>query len=210
MTNPEAILESLAQTARAGTVLAAAWHAALAVALLGLLCGWRPSMRTAGLLMTLPLASVALTAAWQRSPFNATLVGLAALTLAGLAFRLTSDAIGAGSTAARLLGSSVIGLGWFYPHFMQSGPPLSYFYAAPFGVLPCPTLAVVVGLAIVAGGFGSRVWSSVLAGLALFYGLFGTHVLGVFIDTFLTIGALLLLGLVWSRHGQPVPRAQQL
>jgi hypothetical protein len=208
MTNPEAIVESLAQTARAAVMLAAAWHAVLAVALLALLGGWRPSQRAAGMLMSLPLASVAVSAAWQRNPFNAVLLGLGALSLVGLAFRLKNEAISTGSTAGRILGSSMIGLGWFYPHF-NTGEPLSYFYAAPLGVLPCPTLAATIGLAIVARGFGSRAWSSALAGLGLFYGLFGTHVLGVFIDTFLTMGALVLLGLVWSRHGLPASQAPQ-
>jgi hypothetical protein len=67
------------------------------------------------------------------------------------------------------------------------------------GALPCPTLAVVVGFAYFAEGFESRLWSSILGGLGLFYGVVGTMLLGVTSDVVLTIGALMLLGRAWSR-----------
>jgi len=55
---PTAILESLTQIATVARPVAVLWHVALALALVALAIGWRPSKRVAALLLTTPLASV--------------------------------------------------------------------------------------------------------------------------------------------------------
>jgi hypothetical protein len=95
-----------------------------------------------------------------------------------------------------------------YPHFAVDSSPLAPLYASPLGVLPCPTLAAVIGLAILAQGLHSRAWATALALLGLFYGLFGTFVLRVFSDTFLTVGSLMLLGVAWSHASLPARRVR--
>ena len=39
---------------------------------------------------------------------------------------------------------------------------MAYAYASPFGLLPCPTLSVVIGLTLIFGGLQSTAWSVLL------------------------------------------------
>jgi hypothetical protein len=96
------------------------------------------------------------------------------------------------SNPAALIGLAAVAFGWVYPHFLEGGSSVRYLYAAPTGLVPCPTLSAVVGFALLAGGLGSRAWSLMLAAIGLFYGLFGTLRLGVFLDIGLIIGATAL------------------
>ena len=93
------------------------------------------------------------------------------------------------------MGSFLILFGWVYPHFLGTGSWLRYLYAAPAGLIPCPTLSFTIGFALLANGFSSRGYATVLGLLGLFYGLFGTFRLGVRIDLVLVIGSLALLTL---------------
>jgi hypothetical protein len=72
-------------------------------------------------------------------------------------------------------------------HFVRTGSPVSQFIGAPVGLIPCPSLSLVIG------GLSSRGWSLVLAVAGLFYGVFGATRLGVRIDLFLLAGAAALL-----------------
>jgi len=78
-----------------------------------------------------------------------------------------------GPAATTALGVAMIAFGWLYPHFLTFGPVTRYLVAAPMGLIPCPTLSLVIGFALLAGGLSSRAWSIVLAVVGLFYGLFG-------------------------------------
>jgi hypothetical protein len=89
-------------------------------------------------------------------------------------------------------GVASLSYGWLYPHFLDVDP-IAYLVAAPVGLVPCPTLAVVIGVALLGGGLGSRAWSLVLAALGLFYGLFGVFRLGVLLDLGLLLAATVLL-----------------
>src|SRR5678810_80921 len=91
----------------------------------------------------------------------------------------------------RTVGAAAIAFGWVYPHFL-AGPPLAYLYAAPFGLVPCPTLAVAIGFALLAGAPNDRAWNLVLAALGLFYAAFGIARLGVWLDLGLAIPAVTL------------------
>ncbi|PLW83854.1 hypothetical protein CWI75_00380 [Kineobactrum sediminis] len=84
----------------------------------------------------------------------------------------------------------MIGFGWLYPHFLDNTTSLVYLYAAPTGLIPCPTLSIVIGFTLILGGLGSRSWCLVLAMMGLFYGVFGAARLGVRIDGVLILGAL--------------------
>jgi len=88
---------------------------------------------------------------------------------------------------------ALIGFGWVYPHFLQTDTWLSYLYAAPAGLIPCPTLAVVIGASLAIGGLGSVAWSGVLCAMGAFYSLFGALHLGVDLDWVLLAGAVALL-----------------
>ena len=78
-----------------------------------------------------------------------------------------------------------------YPHFLD-GATWRYAYAAPLGLLPCPTLAFLIAVSLMVRGFESRAWISVLAPLGAIYGVIGVFTLGVTIDWALLAGAALL------------------
>jgi hypothetical protein len=206
MPAPDVLHGSLASLAQRAVALGVAWHAILAVALLALLLGWRPSQRLAGLLLAVPLASTGMAAWWGDNPFNALVLGAGAAVLALGSLRLAQGPVEKASSGTAPWALALVAFGWMYPHFATGSSPLSPFFASPLGVLPCPTLACVIGLTILARGFRARAWPTALAALGLFYGLFGTLALGVFMDTFLTIGALMLLGVTWSHASFPARR----
>ena len=68
----------------------------------------------------------------------------------------------------------------------------AYLYQAPLGLIPCPTIAAIAGVTLIADGFGSKAWSRLVGTLAAFYGLVGVLVLGVVIDVALIAGAVML------------------
>ena len=188
-----------AEIAERGVVIGAAWHVVLAMALAALLAGWRPSQRLAAVLLCVPLASVSASAWWFGDLFNALLFAGTTTGLGVIGLRLPARATPVGSHGIAFWGLGLIVLGWLYPHFFNSSSPWTALFGSPLGVLPSATLAAVLGLAILGRGLESRAWSSLLAGLGLFYGVTGTHLLHAFLDTSLTIGGLILLGIVWSR-----------
>jgi len=190
-TAPEILagLNAIANQARAAGI---GWHVALGLLIVSLLIGWRPTRRRLGFLLTLPLFSVAVLAAAYRNPFNFALPALAGTTLAWLARRLPNAPVHLDRTGWGAIGVLLFAYGWVYPHFLETESALSYLYAAPTGLVPCPSLAVAIGLALLVGGLSSPAWSWVLAGIGLFYGLFGMLRLGVLLDVGLVLGAAVL------------------
>jgi hypothetical protein len=93
----------------------------------------------------------------------------------------------------RRAGYGLLAFAWLYPHFLEPGSLLAYAYAAPMGVVPCPTLALVLGSTLLAQAAVPRWLARVLAGAGIFYGTFGVLRLGVAIDAVLLLGALLVL-----------------
>jgi hypothetical protein len=186
------ILDGLSAFANQATRVAVAWHILIGTALLALLGGWRPSERTARLLIGMPLASVAAVATVFGSPFNGLVFTASALAMTALAMRGDRGPVYLGSAWTRAIGLVMLAFGWVYPHFLNR-PAIDYLYAAPVGLVPCPTLAVASGFALLGNGLGSRVWALTLAAVALSYGLFGVLRLGVFLDIPLAIGAVALV-----------------
>jgi hypothetical protein len=193
MPSPEAILNGLSSIANQWWLLAAAWHAYFAVLVVGLILGARPSKRIGGILLALPLLSVSALAWTAANPFNGLLLGAAGLALIVLALRLPPEPVEIAAPWLVVAGAMMFVFGWVYPHFLDTFPPFAYLYAAPTGLVPCPTLSIVIGLALMVGGLDSRLWTSVLAVTGLFYGVFGALRLGVTIDVVLLLGALLAL-----------------
>lgn len=192
MPSADAILRDLSLMASTRWPVAVVWHGVLLLALLlALLPRLRPSRRLAAALCALPLISAGGLAALHGNPFNAIMLLALSAHLVLSARRIPEGALEAGPGWARALGAVTLAYGWVYPHFL-SGPAMRYLVAAPVGIVPCATLAVVVGLALLAGAFQSRRWSLPLALVALFYGLFGVLRLGVALDLGLTLGALAL------------------
>ena len=192
MPSPEQILAGLSAISNKATTVAIIWHLLVLGGLVAVLGRWRPSRRTLAVLLVLPLLSVA-GAAWAfGNPFNGTCFIVLAVALGVLGLRLPRVAASRGPTWTLVTGALIAGFGFFYPHFLESGSWLSYLYAAPTGLVPCPTISLVIGLALVADGLGSRAWCLTLAAAGLFYGLFGILRLGVYLDVGLLFGAAAL------------------
>lgn len=186
----DVVLAAATAIANEWRALAAAWH--IAVAALAVMLWRRVDGRSIAAVLALMPFSVATLAAWSGNPFNATIfaaVGLAMLTLAAtsVSAQLSFDTGRYGAT-----GATMCAVGWAYPHFLD-GPAWQYLYAAPLGLLPCPTLAFLIGVSLLTNSFGSKTWSLLLGSLGLFYGLAGVFALRVAIDWFLVAGAAVLL-----------------
>ena len=191
MPSAESVLSWAAGVANDWRWLAIAWHAGLGTLLIAVGAS-RVSERLLGFLLALPIASVALLAAVSGNPFNA--VALAILTILLLRSAASLPVAGAAVVSRRwaLAGAPLVALGWFYPHFLETNTWTAYAYAAPFGLLPCPTLAVVIGVTLALGGVRARGWNGMLAAAGLFYGGIGVFSLGVALDGGLMAGAILL------------------
>jgi hypothetical protein len=145
--------------------------------------------------------------AWlSGNPCNGTTFALFATALAGVAFSLPRGPIRISPPWLAIPGVCLVAFGWAYPHFLQSGSWATYLYASPLGLIPCPTLSAVAGVALVIGGLGSRGWSLILAGSGVVYGLIGWFRLGVTIDAVLLVGATTLSAAAVSRVGFPSVR----
>lgn len=188
MPTPADILAGLTAIARSGVAIAIAWHVVIAAAIAALVAGWRPSQRVARVALAAPLVSVAAFALAFDNPFNATVFAAGAAGLAVLGGAARSQRVVRGGALASIVGVASIAFGAFYPHFLEVSP-VAYAYSAPVGLVPCPTLALAVGLALLGNGLGSRAWALLLAALGVLYGLFGVLRLGVYLDAGLVVGA---------------------
>ncbi len=187
------ILATLTSISNDWTTLAIAWHVLMAAAIGAVALGWRPSRRLGAIALTIPLLSVGALAWGSGNPFNAIVFLLFAILLIVLGLRLPPDRVAPAPVWARVAGVFLIAFGWIYPHFLEGGSWLRYLYAAPTGLIPCPTLSVVIGLTLLASGFSSRAFSLCLGFLGMFYGAFGAFRLGVTLDIVLLAGSIILM-----------------
>lgn len=190
MPSPEEILVGLRAIANDWRLLAALWHGYFAVLALVIVFGVRPSRRIVGVLLALPLLSVSILAWAHTNPFNGASFALTAIVLLAIAGRLSRESVKIAPAWLAVPGVLMIGFGWMYPHFLNNATPMEYLYAAPTGLIPCPTLSIVIGFTMIMSGLRSRPWCLVLTIVGLFYGAFGASRLDVQIDWVLLLGAL--------------------
>jgi hypothetical protein len=191
MPTSEQILNGLREIANQWQILAVLWHGYFAVLAIGLLLGVRPSKRVAAMLLVLPLFSVSALAWTAANPFNGSLLAVAGIALIAIAMKLPDQHVRIAQSWSVSAGVFLFLFGWVYPHFLDTSSWMLYLYAAPTGLVPCPTLSIVIGLSLMLGGLNSRAWSLGLGAVGLFYGLFGVLRLGVTLDLVLLLGALL-------------------
>jgi hypothetical protein len=199
MPSPADLLVQLAAIANGAIAIAIGWHVVLLAAVGALIAGWRPTRVHARQLIALLFVSVATVGFAYGSYFNAIVfsgvaIGAFALVNRGLAGRVGAPAW------QRWAGCALVGYGWIYPHFLAE-PATTYLFAAPVGLLPCPTLSIAIGCAL-AAGLAAGAWGLVLALAGMFYGAFGVMRLGVELDVGLLAGAT-LLALAHVAHGRP-------
>jgi len=203
------ILAGLTAIANDGIVFAIIWHQVVAAALIWIASGWRPRRRVATVLLAIPLASVAAFALAYGNPFNGFVFVGGALALAMFAARGGSERVAAAPRWATTLGVAMIAYAWVYPHFLAADSWISYLYAAPVGLVPCPSLSLVIGFALLAGGVDRRV-GGLLAVLGAVYGVIGVARLGVVLDVGLIAGAAGLGVLVLSANRRTLRTARRL
>lgn len=193
MLSTEQILSGLKYITVAWGAVAIFWHAYFAAIALALLFGLRPPKRLAGFLLVPPLLSVSALAWVTGNPFNGMVFATLAVLLLFFSFRLGCESVRIAPAGFLFPGLALFAFGWAYPHFLDSASLLPYLYLAPTGLIPCPTLAIVIGLALVLDGLGSRTLCLVFGSAGLFYGFFGVMRLGVAVDWTLLLGAAVLL-----------------
>jgi hypothetical protein len=202
------ILAGLSGIAADHWPVAVLWHLAVAAALVATAVGWRPTRRRASLMLVVPLLSVATFALVAGNFFN----GVVFLTLSAALFvvgrRLDPRLqVGAPGRWPVVAAAAMLTVAWAYPEFLPIEAPLAPLYATPMGLLPCPTLALVVGASLWWRGLDSRPWMTVVAVAAAFYGVFGAFVLGVRIDLILLGGAVGLVLVAFTPRLRPLPAA---
>ena len=198
MPNSAEILAALAHIATTWSAVAIAWHVAIGGLLVSLLIGWRPPHALLGGLLTLPLLSVSAFAWLAHTAFNGVVFAVAAAVLLTMSAIKSPGRFSLSPFGYRLMGLAMIAYGLGYPHFLQGGTGIRYLYAAPTGLVPCPTLSVVVGFALLGNGLASRGLALFFAAIALFYGLFGVLHLAVYLDAGLVVGAIALVALAFQ------------
>jgi hypothetical protein len=186
------ILAQLTAIARDGVIAAVAWHVAIATMLVTIALGWRPSRRFATRLMAGPMITVAGFAFAYGNPLNGAVFAIASVALLALAAHARDVPVTRAPRWAIVLGLLSIAFAWTYPHFLEDRDAAVYLVAAPVGLLPCPTLALVIGGALLAGGL-ERPVTLFLATLGLAYAAVGVLRLGVVLDVGLAVSALALL-----------------
>ena len=198
-TAPE-ILAALESIAQRGIVIAGVWHVVIGAWVVAASQSWRPSPRLAGVLLVLPLVSVSIASWVFGQVFNAAIFTGLTGVLAVIAARSSLAEVRRQTWTAGL-GALLLMFAWVYPHFLEGHSTFTYLIASPMGLLPCPTLSLVIGWSLLGYGPTSRGWSLTLAGAGVFYGLFGAVQLGVWIDLVLVVGAMALAarGLVHLR-----------
>ena len=193
MPTSQQILALLATVSSELGWLAILWHVVILAIVVALAAGCRPSLRIASLMLAAPVTSVAIASLAYGNWFN----GISFVLLASALVWLRPAPAARVTTGPAWLVSIGIGLvifGLCYPEFVV-GPSTRALYAAPVGLIPCPTLAVVAGFTLIAGGFGTRRYPVLLAVWTTFYALFGMFRLGVMLDLGLVIAALGLVAL---------------
>ena len=182
MPSPETVLAGLTAIANDWRWLAITWHVLLGACLVAFFAGWRPPVRLSGYLLVAPLLSVSLTAWLAGNPFNAAVIAVLAGVLLSAAARLPNTAVQLASPVAVAAGVAVVAFGASYPHFVREESWLTYLYASPFGLLPCPTLSIVIGSTLIVSNLRSTSWSTPLVLTGLLYGAIGVFRLGVVLD----------------------------
>jgi len=207
MPTTDEILAGTSEIASKGVAFAIAWHIVIAVVVIALIAGFRPMERTARSAIPALLLSVSVFATAYNNPFNSLVLVAAGGLLIAFAQSDGAQKVTRAPAWQFWAGGLLVIYGSFYPHFLGPASP-EYLYAAPVGLIPCPSLSVAIGFALVGNlGNTNRAWGLLLAIVGLFYGLYGMFKLGVMLDAGLLLGSLLMAATSLSRHEQMGSRA---
>jgi hypothetical protein len=196
------ILNGLSEISVSWKAFAILWHIYFAVFAIVALSAFRPSNHFVAAALVPPLASVGALAWVGRNPFNGATFCLLSVALLLVLLAFHTRHVERAPPRWLVPGLVLAGFGWAYPHFLDSEPWTSRLYASPLGLIPCPSLSMVLGVTMIYGGLNSRIWSLILAMAAIFYGVFGSLYLGVTVDWVLAGGGIAMFGLIfWQASG---------
>jgi hypothetical protein len=193
MPKTEEIIDGLQAIVNKYSSFAIIWHAVFYILLAAIIAGWQPSNTILGVLICLPLLSVAVFAWLSGNPFNGMLFSILAILPVIFGFTTSDQTINFSQVPFMIVGIIMIIFGLVYPHFIRTGSFLKYLYASPVGLIPCPTLSIIIGFLLLYSGFGSQSLTLALIVFGLFYGVFGVLKLAVYPDIFLIFGTITLL-----------------
>lgn len=202
------ILKQLSFLSQSYLWLAVLWHLAIYSVLIRK--GWRPKQRHAAQILFLPLLSVSTLAWFHGNPFNGLMFLALILILGIISFRLANRPVSLYRKWTFPVGICALLYSLFYPHFLEGYSPLIYAVAAPVGIVPCPTLSLVLGFTLLFHGFHSRLWQAVCAAAGLFYAIFGIFILGVALDFGLLLFSASVLALMSEHQELDFPHGKAL
>jgi len=204
------ILNGLQQTVDEYSIVAILWHVVFYVLLLTLLLQWKPSGRLLASFLALPLISVAVLAWTSGNPFNGSTFSILSLLVIIATLKAPANRIKITSAGWIIPGVIMIVFGLFYPHFIE-GSLIEYTYRSPLGLIPCPTLSLIIGFMLLYNGFGSKLLKIIFICFGLFYGIFGVLKLSVYVDLVLLFGTLVLcLQLIFHRRNDGPDKEQTM
>jgi hypothetical protein len=193
MPKTEEILNGLQTIVDNQSASAILWHIAFYFLIICFVVNWHPSNKLLGIFLCLPLISVAVLAWLYGNPFNGSAFTLLAILLLVFSLRASGTRISYSTWPFIVIGIVMIAFGFVYPHFIRANSLFEYMYASPAGLIPCPTLSLLIGILLLFNALGSPAISLTFIVFGLFYGLFGVFRLGVTIDLFLLFGSITLL-----------------
>jgi hypothetical protein len=184
---------SLREVANTWKIVSILWHIYFGVFVVALAFRFRPSKRITGILLGLPFLSVSAFAWLSSNPFNGTVFTLVSIALLLAAAKLLRDSVQVASLWSLIAGVLLFLFGWIYPRFLDTSSYLPYLYAAPIGIIPCPTLIIAIGSVLILDGLGSHRLNTVLGLAGLLYGIMGVAYLHIALDWALILGACFTL-----------------
>lgn len=193
MPKTEEILNGLQKIVNDYSTVAIIWHLVFYVLIAALIVKWLPANRVFGLLICLPVLSVAILAFMSGNPFNGILFSILAVLAFFFGLKASGQPVQTSHIIFTVIGIVMIVFGLVYPHFLNTDSFIKYLYASPVGLIPCPTLSLLIGFLLLYSGFGSQPVSLTFVIFGLFYGVFGVLKLGVYLDIFLVFGSITLL-----------------
>ena len=193
MPKKDDIIDGLQSIVNDYSTFAIIWHVIFYLLLAGLMANWDPSNKLLGILICLPLVSVAVFAWLNGNPFNGSLFTLMTILICIFSVRGSNEPVVVSQLPFMIIGILMIVFGLVYPHFIQANSFFKYLYASPVGLVPCPTLSILIGILLLFNGLGSQPLTLTFIAFGLFYGLFGALKLSVYLDIFLVFGSVSLL-----------------
>jgi hypothetical protein len=193
MIKSEEIIAGLQAIVNNNGLVATLWHIAIYGLIISLMLNWNPSNKLMVILFCFPVVSVSFLAWLSGNPFNGTLFAVLAVLIIIFGLKASPQPITLSQITFLVIGILMIIFALSYPHFLESDSFIKYLYASPAGLIPCPTLSLLIGFALIYNGLGSNALTISLVIYGLFYGLFGVFRLGVTLDIGLIIGAISLL-----------------